>query len=77
MDKQQAKDEIACLRYQIKLAKEASGYMRKQIKTLKARRNSEPMTRYNLMCSIHDRAAIIRGNKNRIEEIKLFIRPQA
>lgn len=74
MDKQQAKDEIGCLRHQIKRARETSSLMRKQIKSLKGRRHSEPMTRYNLMCKIHDWDAVIRNNNTRIEELKPLLK---
>ena len=75
MDRQQAKDTIARLRFEIKQSREASRSMRLIIRDLKGRPmgQTDPIKRLKLQSAINDRLALIRDRERAIEATKVYL----
>jgi hypothetical protein len=73
MDKQQAKDTIARLRFEIKQSREAARRMRLERRQLNARPmgQRDPIRALNLLCSINERMAMVRDRERYAKEIRL------
>jgi hypothetical protein len=75
MNRQQAKDNIARLRYEIKTSREANQNMRRMIAHLKSQPMgcTDPIRRLKLQCSINERLALIRDRQQAIEDCKVYL----